>query len=107
MCGVSGSGATYAKTSAFSPAPPLVVTVTVTKPAACGGVFAVISVDETTSTSVAAMPPNSTFAPLSKFSPKIITGVPPPVDPSGGETPLTVTTTGTSIRTPTGVSKIE
>ena len=69
---------------------PLTVTVTVTAPAACAGVVAVIVVPFVTTTFVAAVPPNVTVAPETKFVPVIVTAVPPPVDPVFGTTLLTV-----------------
>jgi hypothetical protein len=44
----------------------------------------------TTTTLVAAVPPNVTVAPERKFVPVIVTAVPPAVDPLFGDTPLTV-----------------
>jgi hypothetical protein len=44
----------------------------------------------TTTTPVAAVPPNVTVAPAAKFVPVIVTAVPPPVDPLFGDTLLTV-----------------
>jgi hypothetical protein len=44
----------------------------------------------TTTTFVAAVPPNVTAAPAAKFVPVIVTAVPPAVDPLFGDTPLTV-----------------
>ena len=72
---------------------PLTVTVTVTAPALPAGVVAVICVPLTTTTFVAAAPPNVTVAPAAKFVPVIVTAVPPAVDPLFGETLLTVGTT--------------
>jgi len=66
------------------------VTVTVTDPAAPAGVVAVIVVPFTTTTFVAAVPPNVTPAPLKKFVPVIVTAVPPPTGPFAGDTPVTV-----------------
>jgi hypothetical protein len=66
------------------------VTVTVTAPAACAGVVAVIEVLLTTTTLVAAVPPNVTVAPAAKFVPAMVTAVPPPVGPLFGVTLLTV-----------------
>jgi hypothetical protein len=43
-----------------------------------------------TTTFVAAVPPNVTVAPETKFVPVIVTAVPPPVDPVFGTTLLTV-----------------
>ena len=70
--------------------PPRLVTVTVTAPAACAGVVAVIDVLLTTTTLVAAVPPNDTVAPVAKFVPVMVTAVPPPVGPLFGVTLLTV-----------------
>jgi hypothetical protein len=75
------------------PAWPFTVTVTVTAPAACAGVVAVIEVLLTTTTLVAAVPPNVTVAPEAKFVPVIVTAVPPAVDPVFGLTLVTVGTT--------------
>ena len=69
---------------------PLTVTVTVTAPAACAGVVAVIDVLLTTTTLVAAVPPNVTVAPEAKFVPVIVTAVPPPTGPLFGDTLVTV-----------------
>jgi hypothetical protein len=63
---------------------------TVTVPAACAGVVAVIDVLLTTTTFVAAVPPNVTVAPVAKFVPVIVTAVPPAVGPLFGDTLLTV-----------------
>jgi hypothetical protein len=68
------------------------VTVTVAAPALPAGVVAVIVVAFTTTTFVAAVPPNVIPAPLAKFVPVIVTPVPPPVDPLLGDTPVTVGT---------------
>jgi hypothetical protein len=70
--------------------PPVFVTVTVTVPALPAGVVAVIVVLFTTTTFVAAVPPNVTPAPLAKFVPVIVTPVPPPTGPLFGPTPVTV-----------------
>jgi hypothetical protein len=64
--------------------------ITLTAPAACAGVVAVIDVPLTTTTVVAAAPPMLTVAPLTKFVPLIVTAVPPAVDPVAGDTPVTV-----------------
>jgi hypothetical protein len=66
------------------------VTVTVTAPAAYAGVVAVSDVLFTTTTLVAAVPPNVTVAPVAKFVPVIVAAVPPAVDPLFGVTLLTV-----------------
>jgi hypothetical protein len=68
------------------PACPFTVTVTVTAPALPAGVVAVICVPLTTTTFVAAVPPNVTVAPAAKFVPVIVTGVPPAVGPALGDT---------------------
>ena len=70
--------------------PPGLVTVTVTAPALPAGVVAVIEVLFTTTTLVAAVPPNVTVAPEAKFVPVIVTAVPPATDPLFGDTLLTV-----------------
>ena len=69
---------------------PFTVTVTVTAPAFPAGVVAVICFALTTTTFVAAVPPNVTVAPAAKFVPVIVTAVPPAVDPLFGDTLLTV-----------------
>src|SRR3989442_11244625 len=66
------------------------VTVTLTAPAACAGVVAVIVVLLTTLTPVAALPPTLTVTPATKFAPVIVTAVPPAVGPEDGATLLTV-----------------
>src|SRR5438132_5815243 len=66
------------------------VTVTLTAPAACAGVVAVIVVLLTTLTPVAALPPTLTIAPAAKLLPVMVTSVPPFVDPDAGATPVTV-----------------
>ena len=66
------------------------MTVTVTAPALPAGVVAVMLVLLTTTTFVAAVPPNVTVAPATKFVPVIVTAVPPAVDPLFGLTLLNV-----------------
>jgi len=66
------------------------VTTTVTAPAACPGVVAVIVVPFVTTTLLAAVPPNVTVAPETKFVPVIVTAVPPATGPLFGLTLLTV-----------------
>jgi hypothetical protein len=75
------------------PVCPFTVTATVTEPAACAGVVAVIVVLFVTTTFVAAVPPNVTVAPAAKFVPVIVTAVPPAVVPLFG---LTLPTLGTA-----------
>jgi hypothetical protein len=71
---------------------PLTVTVTATGPALPEGVVAVKEVLLTTTTFVAAVPPNVTVAPLAKLAPVMVTAVPPAVDPLLGDTLLTLGT---------------
>ena len=80
----------YVNPLAKLPLCPFTVTVTVTAPAACAGVVAVIEVLLTTTTLLAAVPPNVTVAPLAKFVPVIVTAVPPAAGPLLGDTPVTV-----------------
>jgi hypothetical protein len=68
---------------------PFTVTVTVTAPATCAGVVAVIEAPLTT-TLVAAVPPIVTVAPVAKLVPVMVIAVPPAVGPLFGETLLTV-----------------
>ena len=70
--------------------PSLLVTVTLTAPAACAGVAAVMVVLLVTTTFGAALPPMLTVAPLAKFVPVMVTDVPPAVVPVFGEPLLTV-----------------
>ena len=56
----------------------------------CAGVVAVIDALLTTTTDVAAFPPNVTVAPGRKPVPVIVTLVPPPWDPLAGTTKVTV-----------------
>jgi hypothetical protein len=72
---------------------PFTVTVTAAAPALPAGVVAVIVVPFTTTTFVAAIPPNVTVAPVAKFVPVIVTAVPPATGPLFGDTLLTVGTT--------------
>jgi hypothetical protein len=69
--------------------PPAVVTSTLAVPAPAG-VTAVIEVDETTVTLVAAVPPIVTPVAPVKPVPVIVTDVPPAVGPELGEIALTV-----------------
>jgi hypothetical protein len=68
----------------------VLVTITLTVPAACAGVVAVIEVELTTVTLVAAVPPKLTVAPDEKPVPVILTDVPPLVLPEVGEIAVTV-----------------
>jgi hypothetical protein len=65
------------------------VTTTFTDPAAWAGVVAVICVPLTTTTLVAAVPPNVTVAPDTNPVPAIVTPVPPPAAPLFGVTLVT------------------
>jgi hypothetical protein len=88
---VTVGGVTYVKPFARLPLSPLLLaTVTVTAPAIPAGVVAVIVVLFTTTTFVAAVPPNVAVAPAAKFAPVIVTAVPPAVDPLFGDTFVTV-----------------
>ena len=69
--------------------PPASVTTTESSPSAWTGVLAVISVAETTTTSLAALP-IVTVAPETKPLPLIVTEVPPRVVPELGSTEETV-----------------
>ena len=60
------------------------VTVTFASPGPCGGVSAVIIVESTTCTLVAALPSNVTVAPLKKFCPPRVTELPPVILPDCG-----------------------
>ena len=62
----------------------MLVTTTLTAPAACAGVVAVIDVPPATFTFVAAVPPRVTVAPGRKPVPVMVTEVPPLVDPEAG-----------------------
>src|SRR5579872_6328210 len=68
----------------------MLVTVTVTAPAAPAGVVAVMDVLFTTTTLVAAADPNVTVAPDAKFVPAMVTPVPPAAGPLFGLTLVTV-----------------
>ena len=70
--------------------PLLFVTVTLTAPAEPAGVVAVIWVELTTVTAVAAALPKVTVAPARKPVPVRVTAVPPAVEPLAGEMPLRV-----------------
>ena len=59
----------------------VLVTTTLTAPAACAAVVAVIEVLLTTVTPVAAVPPRLTVAPARKPVPVIVTEVPPAAGP--------------------------
>ena len=65
-------------------------TVTLTVPALCTGLVAVILVGLTTATRVAALAPNRTLAPRTKSAPMMVTTVPPDVGPRRSETEITL-----------------
>jgi hypothetical protein len=81
---------TYVNPLLSVPLCPLTVTVTPTGPALPAGVVAVMLVLLTTATLVAAVDPNFTVAPDTKFVPEIVTELPPAVDPVLGDTLVTV-----------------
>ena len=66
------------------------VTTTVTVPAPCALVVAVIVVPFKTTTAVAAAPPSVMVAPARKLVPVIVTLVPPDVGPDAAEIAVTV-----------------
>ena len=68
----------------------MLVTTTLTAPAAWAGVVAVMEVALTTFTPVAAVPPKLTVAPDKNPVPVMVTAVPPAVEPEVGETAVTV-----------------
>src|ERR1700722_12115739 len=61
-----------------------------TKPAVCEGVTQVMLEEETTTTDVAALPPNVTPVAPVKLVPDRVTAVPPAKAPPEGEHPVTV-----------------
>src|SRR5581483_8352559 len=65
-----------------------------TAPAGCCGVGAMTLVGPTSTTSVAAAPPNVTWGTDEKLLPEIVTFVPPNVVPDEGVTPVTATDDG-------------
>ena len=67
------------------------VTVTFTEPVGWAGVFAVILMELTTTTFVAAVPPKVTLAPLAKPVPLMVTAVPPAAMPLAGLIEFTIT----------------
>jgi hypothetical protein len=70
--------------------PPVVVTVTLTAPAAWAGVVAVMEVPPAFTTAPdAAVPPKDTLAPV-RFAPVSVTAVPPAVVPEVGAMELSV-----------------
>ena len=76
--------------------PPGVTTVILTVPADPAGDTAVISVDESTVKLVASMEPKSTYPAPERFSPVIVTLVPPEVGPVVGEMEETTGAGGTN-----------
>ena len=68
----------------------VLVTTTLTAPAACAGVVAVIEVALTTMMLVAAVPPKVTVAPVAKFVPVIVTFWPPARGPELSAIAVTV-----------------
>ena len=66
------------------------VRVTLTGPAAGGGVVAISGVELTKETLEEGFPPKETVASLTKLDPAIVTTVPPAASPEFGETLLTM-----------------
>jgi hypothetical protein len=90
---IAGAGTyVYLSAATIAEVPPGVVTRTSTWPAAPAGEIAVIDVAEFTTTPVAALPPNATVAPATKFVPVMDTDVPPTAGPWFGLTAVTVGT---------------
>jgi len=91
IVGATVTGVLYVKPLALVPlCPSGFVTTTLTAPAACAGVTAVMVVLLVTLTLVAADPPIVTDAPETKLVPVIVTEVPPVVGPDVGDMPETV-----------------
>jgi hypothetical protein len=76
---------------ALVPPGPVTVTSAVPDP---GGEVALIDVDESTVTPVAALPPKATVSPAPKFVPVTVTVVPPDAGPVAGFTLLTLGAAG-------------
>ena len=79
-------GTTYVNALAKLAVPPGVVTATLFAPTVPAGVTAVMLVDETTTTLVAATPPTVTLVAPVKLVPVIVIAVPPAVEPEVGAT---------------------
>ena len=77
-------GTTYVNAFVAVAVPPGVVTATLFAPTVPAGVTAVMLVDETTTTLVAATPPTVTLVAQVKSQPVIVIGVPPAVEPDIG-----------------------
>jgi hypothetical protein len=84
---IVGAGNTNINALGKLAVPPAVVTATLFAPAVPAGVSAVMLVDETTFTLVAAIPPTVTLLASVKFVPVIVIAVPPRVVPEVGLTP--------------------
>lgn len=81
-----GGGTVYVN-ALFSVAGPVAkFTTTLTRPAACAGVTAVIWVEDTSVTPVAGVPPTETLVGAVKFAPVIVIVVPPVASPVAGDT---------------------
>jgi hypothetical protein len=78
------------------------VTTTFLAPAVPAGVVHVNDVADTNTTEVHAAPPTVTVAPLTKFAPVMVIGVPPPAGPFAGETDDTAGT-GSKVKAPAPV----
>jgi hypothetical protein len=83
---LAATGASYVKPFAnVATVPPGLITWTVTRPALPGGVVPVSCVADWTSTFVAALSPNLTVVmPTTKLVPRIVTVVPPEIEPEPG-----------------------
>jgi hypothetical protein len=85
--------------------PPGVVTATSFEPRVPGGVVAVIVVELTTCTPVAALPPMTTAVAPVKLVPVMVMTVPPDVGPLFGVTPPAFTV-GAGVGGPVGATKL-
>ena len=81
---IVGTGVIYVNAFVAVAVPPGVVTATLFAPTVPAGVTAVMLVDETTTTLVAATPPTVTLVAPVKSQPVIVIGVPPAVGPDIG-----------------------
>ncbi len=112
---VNGVGATKVNAAAaVALVPSRFSTVTLATPAACGGVTAVRTSSLRLSMLSAAMLSNSRTAPLRKFVPVMVTGVPPAIGPLLGTTAMIVGAFGptnsncpvAAVRRPSGISTV-
>ena len=89
-----GAGIILLKALTKLAVPPAVVTAMLLAPAVPAGVTAVIDVDDTTTTLVAATPPTVTLVAPVKLVPVMVMAVPPRVEPEVG---LRLTMVGTAM----------